>query len=79
MKTLIRELEELIWSNVEHAREQRTEYPKQKDYYDGMLFAYGQMLNSMYYPQQEKEVINQSFVKSDWYEELSKYRYNIKE
>ena len=59
----MRELEEWIRSNIGHAREQRNEWPIQKDYYDGMLFAYGQMLNSIHQGliQKEKEVIREAF------------------
>ena len=60
----MQELEEWIRSNIGHAREQRNEWPTQKDYYDGMLFAYGQMLNSIYTEllQKEKEVIIDAFL-----------------
>lgn len=69
MKTPMRELEEWIRSNIRHAREQRNEYPAQKDYYQGMLFAYGQILNSIYTEdfQKEKELIARAFV--DGYEQ----------
>lgn len=63
----MRELEEWIWSNIKHAREQRNEWPIQKSYYDGMLFAYGQILNSIYTGliQKEKEVIKEAFIQGD--------------
>lgn len=63
MKTPMRELEEWIRSNVEHARKQRDEWPTQKDYYEGMLFAYSEMLNSidLTYLDKEKEIIIDSY------------------
>ena len=63
MKTPMRELEEWIRSNIGDAREQRNEWHIQKDYYDGMLFAYGQMLNLIYTGllQKEKEVIQRAY------------------
>lgn len=69
MKTPMRELEEWIRSNIGDARKQRNEWHTQKDYYDGMLFAYGQMLNSIYTGllQKEKELIARAFL--DGYEQ----------
>ena len=77
----MRELEEWIRSNIGDAREQRNEWPVQKDYYDGMLFAYGQILNSIYTGliQKEKGVIIDAYFEGEkeWAYEYRGYMNNF--